>query len=57
MNAATMPKVGTPETYTPKSVVKLSFGNQSVYRNATVSFTDYYPALLDCVIGAKSVCA
>ena len=44
----TMPKVGTPETYTPKSVVKLSFGNQSVYRNATLSFTDYYPALLEC---------
>jgi hypothetical protein len=44
----TMPTVGTPQSYTAKSIVKLSFGNQSVYRNATVSFNDYYPALLSC---------
>ena len=43
-----MPTVGTPQSYTAKSIVKLSFGNQSVYRNATVSFNDYYPALLSC---------
>ena len=40
----TMPKVGTPQTYNPKSVVKLSFGTQSLYRNVSASFKDYYPA-------------
>ena len=44
----TMPKVGTPETYTATSVIKLSLGSQSVYRNKTITFTDYYPALLAC---------
>ena len=44
----TMPKVGTPQTYNPKSVVKLSFGTQSLYRNVSASFKDYYPALLAC---------
>ena len=30
------------------SVVKLSFGTQSLYRNVSASFKDYYPALLAC---------
>ena len=59
----TMPSGTLPATYNWKSVIKLSFGSQNLYRNATGSATPhgntaintYYPALTACPTGTPSI--
>ena len=44
----TMPTLGTSQTYTVNSILKLSFMGANVFRNTSTTFTDYYPAITNC---------
>lgn len=43
-----MPAVGAPVTVTATEPIKLSLGQQSVWRNQTATFSTYLPSLITC---------
>ena len=44
----TMPKVGTPVTVTATIPIKLTYNNNYVYRNTSITFGSYLPSLINC---------